>query len=40
VAFNRQVELMSMLDPKWAEQERRRHAEILARHPFNDQLAR
>ena len=40
MAFSRQIELMGMLDPEWAEYERRRHAEILARHPFNDQLGR
>jgi hypothetical protein len=37
LAFSRQVELMAMLDPQWAAHERRRHEEILGRHPFNDQ---
>jgi hypothetical protein len=34
--FARQVELLAMLSPVWAEREEAEHQAILARHPFRD----
>jgi hypothetical protein len=36
IHFQRQVELLSMLSPAWAERESQEHAEILKRYPFDD----
>jgi hypothetical protein len=36
IMFQRQVELLSMLSPKWAERESREHEQILKKHPFDD----
>lgn len=36
VMFAKQVELLQVLSPTWAEREASRHAEILERHPFRD----
>ena len=35
--FARQLQLLSMLSPAWAEREARDHQRILQQHPFNDQ---
>ena len=36
VMFSKQVELLRVLSPTWAEREASLHAEILERHPFRD----
>ena len=35
-AFARQVELLAVLSPQWAERQRLEQAKILERHPFHD----
>jgi hypothetical protein len=34
--FTKQIELLRLLSPNWAEREAAHHAEILERHPFRD----
>lgn len=34
--FQKQVELLSILSPKWGDQESQEHEEILCKHPFDD----
>jgi hypothetical protein len=34
--FQRQIELLSMLSPRWAQAESERHAHILGTHPLDD----
>jgi hypothetical protein len=34
--FKRQVELLSILSPKWGEMKAREHERILAQHPYDD----
>lgn len=36
MALPRQIELLALLRPEWAERESRRHEEILRRNPFDD----
>ena len=36
--FGRQIELLSILSPKWAEIEARDHKRILQQHPYDDSL--
>jgi len=36
IAFQHQIELLSLLSPSWAERESKRHNEILRKHPFDD----
>jgi hypothetical protein len=37
--FGKQIELLERLDPTWAERARQWQQEVLARHPFDDELA-
>jgi len=36
--FHRQIELLAMLSPAWAEIESKDHERILRQHPYNDSL--
>lgn len=36
IGFQRQIDLLVILSPAWAEREVQRHHEILRRHPFDD----
>ena len=36
--FQRQIELLTMLSPVWAEMESQDHERVLRKHPFNDSL--
>lgn len=38
--FARQEELLAKVRPSWGDRKRKEHAAILARHPFDDQLAK